>query len=215
MASERDREIWDDATNAVCQAMQEQKMCNCPDGDCLAAKIDFSPEKIATATRPAPAATDTGLVTFSVEVTSSGHPYMKSDPDGDYVTRSQAEELLAAKDKTIALAETTMIEMHQDLNKLEADNAAQAARIKELDGECNELVTKCNEIIGQRDHALNACAQMEEDKEALEAKLAAANEVAQLVIQAEEDKSGDPNFYILLMQTAYDKARAVLGGKPS
>ena len=63
MVSERDREIWDDATNAVCQAMQEQKMCNCPDGDCLAAKIDFSPEKIATATRPAPAATDTGLVT--------------------------------------------------------------------------------------------------------------------------------------------------------
>lgn len=51
--------------------------------------------------------------------------------------------------------------------------------------------------------------------EALEAKLAAAQEVAQLVIQAEEDKTGDPNFYILMMQTAYDKARAVLGGKPS
>lgn len=53
MANERDNEIWDDATNAVCQAMQEQKMCNCPDGDCLAAKVGFSPEKIATSTRPA------------------------------------------------------------------------------------------------------------------------------------------------------------------
>ncbi|EXL07395.1 hypothetical protein BG46_10785 [Brucella anthropi] len=49
--------------------------------------------------------------------------------------------------------------------------------------------------------------------EAIEAKLVAAEEVAQLVIQAEEDKSGDPNFYILLMQTAYDKARTVLGGE--
>lgn len=32
-------EIWMDATNAVCQSMQERKMCNCPDGNCLAAKI--------------------------------------------------------------------------------------------------------------------------------------------------------------------------------
>lgn len=32
-------EIWDDATNAVCQAMQEQNMCNCPNGKCLAATI--------------------------------------------------------------------------------------------------------------------------------------------------------------------------------
>lgn len=118
MASERDREIWDDATNAVCQAMQEQKMCNCPDGDCLAAKIDFSPEKIATATRPAPAATDTGLETLSVELTPSGHPYMKSDQEGDYVTRSQAEELLAAE-----RAENT---------RLQSENDAQADQISEL-----------------------------------------------------------------------------------
>lgn len=34
--------IWSDATNSVCQAMQAAKMCNCPDGDCLAAKIEPS-----------------------------------------------------------------------------------------------------------------------------------------------------------------------------
>lgn len=94
MASERDREIWDDATNAVCQAMQEQKMCNCPDGDCLAAKIDFSPEKIATATRPAPAATDTGLVRYDLSMFGNGIVEMGG---GAYVRADQAEELLAAE----------------------------------------------------------------------------------------------------------------------
>lgn len=54
-------------------------------------------------TRPAPAATDTGLETVSVELTPSGHPYMKSDPEGDYVTRSQAEELLAGRDAVIEM----------------------------------------------------------------------------------------------------------------
>jgi len=47
-------------------------------------------------TRPAPAATDTGLETFSVEMLRD-YAFMKSDPEGDYVTRSQAVELLAAE----------------------------------------------------------------------------------------------------------------------
>lgn len=221
MASERDREIWDDATNAVCQAMQEQKMCNCLDGDCLAAKIDFSPEKIATATRPAPAATDTGLETFSVEMLRD-YAFMKADPEGDYVTRSQAEELLAAeRAKTerwhkkamdagvITHSDgTTSHPMRKERDDLEADNAAQAARIKELEKDfydADKSDMSARDLLNDR----------EAEIEALEAKLAAAEEVAQLVIQAEEDKSGDPNFYILMMQTAYDKARAVLGGKTS
>lgn len=32
-------EIWDSATNAVCQTLQEAKMCNCPDGRCFAAEV--------------------------------------------------------------------------------------------------------------------------------------------------------------------------------
>lgn len=239
--------------------------------------LDHKDEQINT--RPAPAATDTGLETvgniteeclleLKQMLCGEIHPCNDigdvTDADIELCIRSQAEDLLAAKEAEraeqwrlrremeadrdtqkaiaasfeaelaaeraekdgwkelhdaaqVAVKERTEAcnNLYKQVNDLKADNAAQAARIKELDGECNELVTKCNEIIGQRDHALNACAQMEEDKEALEAKLAAANEVAQLVIQAEEDKSGDPNFYILLMQTAYDKARAVLGGKPS
>jgi hypothetical protein len=34
-------DVWDDATNAVCQAMQEASMCLCPDGACVAAGVTF------------------------------------------------------------------------------------------------------------------------------------------------------------------------------
>lgn len=93
-------------------------------------------------TRPAPAATDTGLVTVGygvlgslqlLEIGQILHATITRASGGDYdepvCFRSQADEQLAAKDKTIALAETTMIEMHQDLKKLEADNAAKDAEI--------------------------------------------------------------------------------------
>lgn len=36
-------DIWDAATNSVCQTMQDRNMCKCPDGDCLAAKINPEP----------------------------------------------------------------------------------------------------------------------------------------------------------------------------
>jgi len=90
--------------------------------------------------RPAPAATDTGLVTVG-EVSTvresvaafAGHMLSCKLKPGDLLClRSQAVELLAAKDKTIALAETTMIEMHQDLNKIEAELAAERAEKEEL-----------------------------------------------------------------------------------
>jgi len=45
----------------------------------------------------------------------------------------------------------------------------------------------------------------------IERKLTAAKQLAELVVQAEEDESGDPNFYLLLKQTAYEKANVVLG----
>src|SRR5690606_35388962 len=108
-------------------------------------------------TRPAPVATDTvskddcksdGLETFSVEVTSSGHPYMKSDPDGDYVTRSQAEseirkvrkdakELLAAErakyrdamEKLVASQRETLVWQNRSI-ELKIETAALTERIK-------------------------------------------------------------------------------------
>ncbi|MCH6203891.1 hypothetical protein L3V16_08545 [Brucella ciceri] len=186
--------------------------------------------------RPAPAATDTGLVTVKRELLEAVKFFDDFPPSIQRMSNirvveaahkyiEQAEKLLAAKDKTIALAETTMIEMHQDLNKLEADNAAQAARIKELDGECNELVTKCNEIIDQRDHALNACAQMEEYKEALEAKLAAAEKALEFYADRENWKNGhfeqaEGGTVLRHHPSSVHKdrgatARAVLGEKPS
>lgn len=128
----------------------------------------------------APAATDTGLETFSMELTPSGHPYMKSDPDGDYVTRSQAVELLAAKDETIALAETTMIEMHQDLNKLEADNSALIHDLNRIKDHETELVNDNAELTRDRDSWRRVAEKLAGEKQALEAKLAAAEKQAEL-----------------------------------
>ena len=171
-------------------------------------------------TRPAPAATDTGLVTVGIQyahehsITGRTMWGWQKEWKGcsaigtrELVTRSQAEKLLAAER---ANTETALEQRNMtiaELTRLEADNAAQAARIKELDGECNELVAKRNEIIGQRDHALNTCAQMEEDKDALEAKLAAAEKALERIAA----RDGIP----LAGSFAAEIARAVLGGKPT
>src|SRR5690242_2658861 len=40
------REIWDAATNAVCQTMQDRGVCNCRDGHCVAAKIEPAQQDI-------------------------------------------------------------------------------------------------------------------------------------------------------------------------
>jgi hypothetical protein len=37
-------EIWADATNSVCQTMQDKDMCNCPAGGCVASKVVPAPE---------------------------------------------------------------------------------------------------------------------------------------------------------------------------
>ncbi|MFU0504170.1 hypothetical protein [Pseudaminobacter sp. NGMCC 1.201702] len=46
-ALEAATDLWDAATNAVCQTMQDRNMCNCPDGDCLAAKVNPAPQDFA------------------------------------------------------------------------------------------------------------------------------------------------------------------------
>ena len=214
MASERDREIWDDATNAVCQAMQEHHMCNCPDGDCLAAKIDFSPEKIATATRPAPAATDTGLVTVDTQmryrtigkeigdwsdwrdsVSPPLDPVRYDVETRELVTRSQAEELLAAER---ANTETALEQRNMtiaELARLETELAAERAE-KEI-AERNRDAARENFLMMQKTAAklleraekaeadnaaltsekqsmLNAMGDMANSNKKLKAKLAAA-----------------------------------------
>ncbi|KAB2679775.1 hypothetical protein [Brucella pseudintermedia] len=206
-------------------------------------------------TRPAPAATDTGLETLSVELTPSGHPYMKSDPEGDYVTRSQAEELLAGRDTVIEmqadsidnlerkvrhwqdraekadelLAEKdAIIERHREaqvilgkqLDEVIADNAAQAARIEELE---EDVEWAQNAVLARQRHAEARC-------EALEAKLAAAQKALEPfakipVSTVPEGRLGhvpDKHPYMVdldgnVLFTASDirEARAVLGGKPS
>ena len=188
---------------------------------------------------PAPAATDTGLETFSVEKTSSGHPYMKSDPDGDYVTRSQAEELLAAERAArdeIILRQARAIEklesdnaaLIHDLNRIKDhetelvnDNSAQAARIKGFEGFLDDLaeILGCERDIGDVVNELDA---INNRAEALEAKLAAAQEAHKSLFG---DKTMEDILWpdvkptdlitIRVQKQIYDKARAVLGGKPS
>ncbi len=216
MASERYREIWDDATNAVCQAMQEQKMCNCPDGDCLAAKIDFSPEKIATATRPAPAATDTGLETVAKVDSRLGDMSRLSIIDRplsigtEVCLRSQAEELLAAKDAAYERLE------HQALKdrklRSEAQSDADLWRFSVDMGDHPSLLVK-----------------LWRQRKAIEAKLTAAEKAlepfskfAGAVFERNFNKtdvifeiSASDGGMLELKGKDFFQARAVLGEKPS
>ncbi|UWF67337.1 MULTISPECIES: hypothetical protein [unclassified Brucella] len=171
----------------------------------------------------APAATDTGLETglwlrpigphayATTKDRSTADDWEKYVKVEEYIPRSQAEELLAAKDKTIALAETTMIEMHQELNKLEVDNAALTARIKELE--------KADRLV--------SAALWEKKVEAIEAKLAVAQKALEPFAAVLEDYDPEdendftPGTLVIGSATNYDitlgdlrKARAVLEGKP-
>lgn len=93
-------------------------------------------------TRPAPAATDTGLVTaMTVRVEDAGDAGITAQVDDliteergllELVTRSQAVELLAAKDAEILQLLKELRTYILRAEKAEADNAAKVARIKEL-----------------------------------------------------------------------------------
>ncbi len=176
-----------------------------------------------TATRPAPAATDTGLETVehqywhtqTYEWLPTGFPdrYRK---DGflvrELVTRSQAEELLAAERARYVEAsqratneESLKDTMHRGLlrwkeraEKAEADNAAKDARLSEVE----------NSLFDAKDIARNAssnCIYWRGQTEALEAKLAAAVKALQ---EADEALQADA------IASAHAAIRAVLGGKP-
>lgn len=186
-----------------------------------------------TNTRPSPAATDTGLETLSVELTPSGHPYMKSDQEGDYVTRSQAEELLAAE--RARAAEKERLRFEDDLDKwmkiigsgitgyqpeayalmdlacqelvtLRADNAAKDARIKELEE------TKAV-IAADKKTLLDLAATNGDKVTALEAKLAAAEQALKTARPYVEDY--DTRRHNTGVDETLTQIDAVLGGKPS
>ncbi|SPL65421.1 hypothetical protein [Ochrobactrum soli] len=164
-------------------------------------------------TRPAPAATDTELETVAHQYRWGGDPKWRyfgpifADEPREtraLCTRSQAKELLAAEraEKEIAernrdAARENFLTMQKSAAKLleraekaEADNAAQAARIKELTGD--------------RDSWRRVAEKLAGEKQALEAKLAAATD---LISRAKEII---PDSYI----NWHDFARAALGGKP-
>ena len=175
---------------------------------------------------PAPAATDTGLKTIGfvppMFVEGKGADYNDifrsvsiAENYTAVVTRSQAEELLAAKDRDHASTKRRMQKLVNDVeaewqrccDELKADNAAKDARIKELD--------RCHE------GTIDLCNQKTAQIETLEAKLAAA-------LEAHKSLFGDKTMEGILWPDAkptdlitirvqkqiYDKARAVLGGKP-
>ena len=204
----------------------------------------------ALRTRPAPAATDTGLVTVALlneakELAFTAISRMRAahiscldltmqaeklvgNIDADIHDRSQAEELLAAeraeKERLAALLHDNgtprFNAVCERAEKAEADNAAQAARIKEL----SEALDKQRELDNESTlHHYNRA-------KALEAKLAAAEkalepfaDIADL-IDAETEGMAETDELILLFHdyefakwpvSFFRKARAVLGGKPS
>jgi len=202
-------------------------------------------------TRPAPAATDTGLVKtprdtactivdaihrytweFSPNPTAHKEQYdlvEKLINDLLAGTRSQAVELLAAKDARIEeltspeyltekLEQVGVVdkEWQERAEKAEADNAAQDARIKELEKLCNDTEA---EALGYASDKAELEAKLETYHEeyenrkegyektidSLEEKLAAAEKALTMIAKIE----------LSFPEELRDIARAVLGGKPS
>lgn len=181
-------------------------------------------------TRPAPAATDTGLVTVAWrfrDLWEGGHKYWKFTErrydleETEFralCDRSQADELLAAeirRERDLAAKQLSEVvdRMSDDYLALKADNAAKDARIKELE----ELLAKFADK-----GTLQALKDANDRSEALEAKLAAAQEAHKSLFG---DKTMEDILWpdvkptdlitIRVQKQIYDKARAVLGGKPS
>ncbi|WP_180881374.1 hypothetical protein [Brucella sp. 191011898] len=127
------------------------------------------------------------------------------------VARSQAEELLAAKDEIIERHREAQVILSKQLNEVIADNAAKDARIKELEQSRAEILNQQDK--GWRDLQTRA--------EALEAKLAAAEKALEraefgfdqihqsLMNNGPKQASGEVTAFFLA------ETRAVLGGKPS
>ncbi|MEJ5026321.1 Lar family restriction alleviation protein [Brucella anthropi] len=93
-------------------------------------------------------------------------------------------------------------ELDECIAAIEADNAAQAARIKELEAENKNHLEEWY-------RGLRVQKKISDRAEALEAKLAAAEKVREAAIELDEAISDDFNIF-----GAQQKLRAALGGKP-
>jgi len=160
-------------------------------------------------TRPAPAATDTGLVTVATVW-----------PEGELVTRSQAEAII--RDLETKILEAAISDRLDDagaplswqeraeiaegiISDLKADNAAKDARIKELE----ELLAKFADK-----GTLQALKDANDRAEALEAKLEAAEKALEPFANAADGrKSKSVTGSVCFSQHYLLAARAVLGGK--
>lgn len=154
---------------AIVEAIQNHvpvKIADISD-DILARKILKAIEPFMIAS---PAAPVEGLETFSVEMMRD-YAFMKADPDGDYVTRSQAEDIIAAERNRAEDAERDANEQSNVIIKLEADNAALTARVKELEGERDEAIRRGED-------QWTGWVKEEVLRKALEIQLAAANKRA-------------------------------------
>lgn len=186
-------------------------------------------------TRPAPAATDTGLETVGYQY-HNGAWYHADSPDKlrefgfktrELVTRSQAEELLAAEREKVLFLKTAMeiAQTHcglkdKTIDSLEADNAAKDARIKETE----DCYLRLCEAIGVT--ATNAAPiDASEKLRALEAKLAAAEKALEPFADIAGVPWADENGWTdaacqndrivdWFGPSAFLAARAVLGWKP-
>ncbi|PWL17433.1 hypothetical protein DKP76_11690 [Falsochrobactrum shanghaiense] len=193
---------------------------------CIGCLHDFgTPESAWVAARPAPAATDTGLVTVGFVP-----PMFVEGKGADYndifrsvsiaenyvavVTRSQAEELLAAEREGKRFWQNEYTQKSKLLLKSETDNAAKDARIKELEADFKKaydhgFADGCGDTYGDVERANARC-------EALEAKLAVAEKALEPFANAADGrKSESVTGSVCFSQHYLLAARAVLGGKPS
>ncbi|NKC04466.1 hypothetical protein HED55_18225 [Ochrobactrum haematophilum] len=169
----------------------------------------------AADTRPAPAATDTGLVTYEpyIETACSSDDYyetarMKRSSAGKYVTRSQAEELLAAKDRLISDQAEQLQSASLVIDDLQTDNAAKGARVK--------AETELREDHQQRNKELEAKLAVAE--KALEPFSKFAGAVFERNFNNTDvifEISASDGGVLELKGKDFFEARAALGGKPS
>ena len=188
-------------------------------------------------TRPAPAATDTGLVTVAWQHQDYDEWHETRVPEyhknrgknvRELVTRSQAVELLAAER---AARDDIILRQARAIEKLEADNAAlihDLNRIKdhetelvndnaEKDARIKELEETKAVIAADKKTLLDLAATNGDKVTALEAKLAAAEKALERISKI---LRGDTETDTVMTATnrlnaAIDAARAVLGGQPS
>lgn len=207
--------------------------------------------RIAWNTRPAPAATDKGLKTIGfvppMFVEGKGADYNDifrsvsiAENYTAVVTRSQAEELLAAeraeKERLRGLLTSATYDLaraNDECGSLTIDNAAKDARVEELIGtniavarRQEELANQLAETKGLLKTADDLAWQRGATIEALEAKLAAAekalepfaNELSERHDKIFRLKPAPDSECVGFTQLTYGhfrEARVVLGGKPS